>query len=215
MTSVWVSVEGLNGVGKTYLTTRLAHRLGPECRLVTELTDQENHRFTGQVITALTRPGRTFLRTGHPLTETFALLALKVHEYEQIVGGPAVVVEDRGVDTVAVYQAAILADTEPAAMRLVADVHAVAAVWRPLPRLTLLLVDDLDACLARFAARLGVPVPAEDRDLLARVERLYARLAAEHPDRIRVVDRSGRSTDDVLDELHAQVRTVLTGVSVP
>src|ERR1700754_3519943 len=78
----WVSVEGLNGVGKTYLTRLLAARLGPTCRLVSELTDHHPDGFTGRVIAALSRPGSTFLRTGHPLTETFALLALKVYEPE-------------------------------------------------------------------------------------------------------------------------------------
>ncbi len=79
----WVSVEGLNGVGKTYLIGRLAARLGPSCRLLSELTDHDTDQLTGEVIAALVRPGNTFLRTGHPLTETFALLALKAYEYER------------------------------------------------------------------------------------------------------------------------------------
>ena len=81
--TAWVSVEGVNGVGKTYLAWVLAARLGGRSRLLSELTDADGAGVTGQVISALSS-GRSFLRTGHPLTETFALLALKVREYEMV-----------------------------------------------------------------------------------------------------------------------------------
>jgi dTMP kinase len=204
----WISVEGLNGVGKTYLTGRLAARLGDSCRLLSELTDHGTDQVTGQVIAALTRGGRTFLRTGHPITETFALLALKVHEYERLTSGPGqpagLVLEDRGPDTVAVYQAAILARPAPsAAAELVGRILTAASIWRPPPTRTVLLVDDLDACIGRFAARLGEAVDPADRDLLVRVDTLYRDLAAAHADRIQIIDRTGRPEGDVLDEMES------------
>ncbi len=210
----WVTVEGLNGVGKTYLAGRLAAGLGAGCRLISELTDLGGDQLAGQVIAALTRAGGTFLRTGHPLTETFALLALKVLEYEQAGTDGAdvsVIVEDRGVDTVAVYQAAILAQDRPpdAAAEVVRRVHETAAMWRPKPDLTLLLVDDFDTCLDRYAARLGTPVSAADRQLLATVARLYAELVGAEPDRITVVDRAGRSAQDTLAEMQAHCRALM------
>ena len=221
---LWVTVEGLNGVGKTYLAGRLAARLGKGCRLISELTDLGTDHLSGQVIAALQRPGGTFLRTGHPLTETFALLALKVLEYERIREqtasggcGVPVVVEDRGVDTVAVYQAAILAHDDPSedAADLVRRVHETAALWRPQPHLTLMLVDDLDACLTRYAARLGMPVSAADRQLLAEVAELYANLAAAEPDRITVVNRAGRDEQETLAEMQAHCRALLQRTGRP
>ncbi len=210
---LWVTVEGLNGVGKTYLAGRLADQLGEGCRLISELTDLGSDQLAGQVIAALTRPGGTFLRTGHPLTETLALLALKVLEYEQAgtdAADVSVIVEDRGVDTVAVYQAAILTPDHPpdAAAELVRRVHETAAMWRPKPDLTLLLVDDFDTCLDRYAARLGTPISAADRQLLATVARLYAGMAGAEPDRITVVDRAGRSAQDTLAEMEAHCRAL-------
>ncbi|MEV7227232.1 hypothetical protein AB0M79_09440 [Polymorphospora sp. NPDC051019] len=210
--SCWVSVEGVNGVGKTYLTGRLATQLGTSWRLLSELTDHGADQLTGQVIAALARPGGTFLRTGNPLTETFALLASKVHEYERLAtatgGEPGPVLEDRGVDSVAIYQAAILAGTDrSAAPGLVARIHAAAVLWRPLPALTLLIVDDLDSCVARFETRLSKTLDTTDRDLLAHVDDLYKHLAQSHPHRIRIVDRTGRGEDDVLDEMYAHCLT--------
>ncbi|HEX2417122.1 MAG TPA: hypothetical protein VHJ83_03195 [Micromonosporaceae bacterium] len=212
---LWVTVEGLNGVGKTFLAGRLAAQLdGVGCRLISELTDLCSDQIAGQVIAALARPGGTFLRTGHPLTETFALLALKVLEYEQTgtdQSDVSLIIEDRGVDTVAVYQAAILIqDGSPeTAEELIRRVHETAANWRPAPDLTLLLVDDFDTCLDRYAARLGTPVSAADRQLLATVARLYADLAEAEPDRITTVDRSGRSEHDILAEMQAHCGTLL------
>lgn len=215
----WVIVEGLNGVGKTYLATRLAARLGPSCCLLGELTDHGADRLTGQVIAALARPGGTFLRTGHPLTETFAFLALKVYEYERL--APAtrpvtrLVLEDRGPDTVAVYQSAILTADDDKATVLVERIATVTAMWRPKPTLTLLVVDDFDTCIDRFASRLGSPLVPQDRTLLTRVDQLYRELAAREPDRFRIVDRAGRHEGDVLDEMHAHCRTVMKGVVTP
>src|SRR5205823_938984 len=169
-------------------------------------------QFPGQVIAALARPGGTFLRTGHPLTETFALLALKVLEYERAGtdrAGVSMFIEDRGVDTVAVYQAAILSQDCAPAAEFVRRVHETAAMWRPKPGLTLLLVDDFDTCLDRYGARLGAPVSAADRQLLAMVARLYADLAEGEPDRIKVVDRAGRGEPDILAEMEAHCRALL------
>lgn len=215
----WVSVEGLNGVGKTYLAGRLAARLGPSCTLLSELTDHGGEGLTGRVIGALARPGGTFLRTGHPLTETFALLALKVYEYERLARAPQpaarLVLEDRGPDTVAVYQAAILTADPAVAAGLVERIGAAATMWRPTPHRTLLLVDDFDTCIGRFAARLGTPVQPADRALLVRVDQLYRDLAAARPDRFRIVDRAGRGDDDVLDEMHAHCCTAMKEVTAP
>lgn len=80
--------------------------LGPGCQVLAELTDAEGEHVAAQVISALSAGG-SFLRTGHPLTETFALMALKVREYElvmQMATPPPIVLEDRGVDTWSLVQ---------------------------------------------------------------------------------------------------------------
>lgn len=221
----WVSLEGLNGVGKTYLCGRLAARLGSRCLSLRELTDQRGKGLAGEVMEALTRSPDAFLRTGYPLTETFALLALKVREYESLQhlaaaatpeddasASPRIVIEDRGVDTVAVYQAAILGGTASPALayELARRVQLAATPWRPQPDLTVLLVDDPALCVARFEQRLGRPLSSDERGILDTVEGLYAQLAADQSQRVRIVDRRGRREEDVLDELEALCRTSAT-----
>lgn len=208
--TVWVCAEGPNGVGKTRLLGGLASRLTGRCRLVTELTDAGGVDVAAQVISALST-GESFLRTGHPLTETFALIALKVREHElvrQMTTPPEVVLEDRGIDTTALYQAAILlgpdADDQ-ATWELAQQIYATAECWRPKPDLVLLILDDFDTCRRRYADRVGHPMTNDERRLIARVTRLYRRQAAHEPDRFTIVHRAGRSEQHVLDELEQLV----------
>lgn len=202
--TTWITVEGLNGVGKTYLIRQLARRLGDRCLVLDELTNTGDDSAKA-IIGALAEAGGTFLRTGHPVTETFALAALKVREYERVTAlapPPGYVLEDRGMDTVAVYQAAILGGGHALAERIA----AIPAMWRPDPELTILLTDDLDTCIGRFAARTGMPVGAADRELLATVAGLYAGRAAAAPGRWRVCPVTGRAPGDILDQMETWCR---------
>lgn len=194
---MWISFEGINGVGKTYLLQRVAQIL--PCRLISELTDTAASELPGQIIDAMSR-GQTFLRTGHPLTETLALLALKVREYEEASTYRGLILEDRGVDTVAVYQAVILGDS--ADLYEVADrVHRAAARFMPLPDRTILLTDDFETCVGRYERRSGAPMSSQDRALVARAAELYVERADRAPGRFVVLDRRGRTEDDVVLQL--------------
>jgi len=223
---LWVSLEGPNGVGKTHLATMLTARLGADCRLLSELTDTSDDQVATQVIGALAAAGDAFLRTGHPLTETFALLALKVREHElvdRLPDRPRIVLEDRGVDTVAVYQAAIMTsdpdacfhtddERDEAAWELAQQLHATALPWRPLPDLTLLITDDPETCARRWQQREGSAlIPEQQRRLVDRVVRLYQRQADHDRGRFRVVARDDRETDEIVDELHNLVLAAAGG----
>jgi thymidylate kinase len=203
----WVSLEGVNGVGKTYLAGRAADALGPACQPLTELPDSHPDQLPGQIIGALHAGGDLFLRTGHPRTETLLLAALVVHRHEQtttppgIQSGAQVVLEDRGVHSVAVYQAAILAEDDAHAHTLARHILRTVGAWRPLPDATLLLRDDPGRCLRRFSHRIGRPARPDELALMARVDRLYTALAADDPDRITVIDRRQADEQAVVDAI--------------
>lgn len=208
MTPIWVTIEGIEGVGKTYLGGLLAARLGSRCRLLSEVTDHQPRTLPSRVVAALSRAGDLWLRTGHPAAETLALLALKAGEHERIraEGGTYanIILEDRGVDSVAVYQSLILAGLDaPDAhvRRLMELIYATAGHWRPAPDCTLLLADGISTCISRLEQRTGQTITASDRLLIGRAARLYADQAAHEPSRFRVIDRAGRAAEEIVSEL--------------
>ncbi|MEV6987432.1 hypothetical protein AB0M95_40100 [Sphaerisporangium sp. NPDC051017] len=196
----WISLEGVNGIGKTHLIRRAVQALGPRCFSLVELPDTPAAQLSGQIIAAL-QGGDSFLRTGVPRTETLLLAALHVHRYETAHPRPGqIVLEDRGPYTVAVYQSVILNGHDRiegtrggvAGEELLDTAHTVLDLitpWRPLPSRVLLLLDDPDRCLARFQKREGRTVRSDEAGLMRRVTNLYERLAAVDPSRFQLIDR--------------------------
>lgn len=214
MRPCWVSIEGVEGVGKTYLARRLASMLGSRCRFLGEVTDRGPEGLVGQVVAALSRTGDVFLRTGHPLTETFALLALKTyeHEHQRRASGEGVelILEDRGFDTVAVYQAIILGQnsTVERMHALAQRIYAVVTRWWPPPDVTLLLTDDLNMCAERFAERIGRRLHDDELALMDWADQLYTRQATADPHRFVVIRRSGVSEEQTLSLMYETCRNL-------
>lgn len=211
---LWVSFEGINGVGKTTAARALAACLGERCLLLDELTDQAGDTLPGRVISALAAEDDVFLRTGYPVVETLALLALKVREAERLADLPAapqVVIEDRGVDSVAVYQAAILSAQVPRAKPADIAQHVLATMsrWRPLPDATVLLIGDREVCTRRFVDRIGRTLAPRDLRVIGTADTLYTGLAAAEPHRYTVIDTTGRPAEAVADEVGAVVQDLV------
>jgi thymidylate kinase len=206
-TPLWVSVEGINGVGKTRLVRRAAPTLGDSCHTLAELPDTDPDSLPGTVIAALHQAGDLFLRTGRPKTETLLLLGLAAYRRENRMAasrgphsGAEVVLEDRGLYSIAVYQAAILTGDagELEAFTRAAQILDTATPWIPPPDQVLLLRDDPDACRHRFEQRIGRAVTRDERALMERAHVLYGAFAGAYPDRFTVLDRRDHSDDDLL-----------------
>lgn len=193
-TPLWVSIEGINGVGKTSAARSVAATLGARGLLLDELTDQSCDTLPGLVIAALSAEGDPFLRTGHPVVETLALLALQVRKAERLaerdLAGVEVVIEDRGVDSVAVYQAAILCSQYSEASPEAVVRHVLSGIrrWRAFPDVTILLTGDPSVCAARFADRIGHPLAPQDVRVIEQIDALYRAAADDDPGRYTLVD---------------------------
>lgn len=212
---LWVSIEGINGVGKTSAARSAADMLGARCVLLDELTDQPGDTLPGQVIAALAVGNDPFLRIGHPVAETLALLALQLRKAERLAGqdmtGVDVIIEDRGVDTVAVYQAVIICLRDPETLpgELARYLLSATVRWRPLPDATILLTGEPSACARRFAARIGHPLAPADMQVIEQADALYRRLGAWHPDRYIKVDTAGMLPGEAANAVSQVVAALL------
>jgi dTMP kinase len=204
-----ISVEGLNGVGKTYLTARLARQL-PAPPLVLEEFAARNDRggdLGALIIRTLysAAAGDPFLRSGHPGGETLALLAVKMFDFERCRASLAagqLVLEGRSVHSTAVYQSLIChPDDDSAAYEQARALLDLAAAWRPVPDLTLLIADDTDTAIGRAQRRDGRTYNAEQRRIHERAASMYARLALADPARMPVLDRRALSTSQLVAEM--------------
>src|SRR5262249_658950 len=110
-----ISLEGLNGVGKTYLTALVAAADHAQPPLVVEgLWHGVDHKDLGRrrlrtLITA--SHGERFLRGGFPKSETLLLLAIKMHDFETTLPelrAGRTVIEGRSIHSTAVYQSLIM-----------------------------------------------------------------------------------------------------------
>lgn len=216
-----VSIEGLNGVGKTYLTTRVikaaADRGEQPPQVIEEFssradTDGDLGRRLLRTLVAASG-GERFLRAGFPRSETLLLLAIKMHDFEAAL--PALqagrtVIEGRSIHSTAVYQSLIMHPDDEEAFGLASRILDGAARWRPLPDLTIVLTDDVDAAVGRAETRNGETFTDEQWTLHRRAASLFERLAAADPEHVRLLDRREHDADALVDIITAWMASAPT-----
>lgn len=211
-----VSVEGITGVGKTYLTT-LLRTPGTTGRpvILDEFSQRakSDHSDLGRdLLRALidAAAGDRFLRGGYPGAETLLLLAIKMHDYESCL--PTLrhgdlVLEGRSLHTVAVYQSLIThPDNDPQTLTEARALLRLAQQWRPLPDLTILITDDVPTALDRAQQRDDRRYPPEQWRLHHRAAALFTQLADDDPTRTHILDRRTLDTRDAVRLMKTWIR---------
>jgi dTMP kinase len=207
-----ISIEGLNGVGKTHLTARLLARAATSDGVIllkefSARTHTDASDLGRDLLHALLNAahGDPFLRSGHPGAETLLLLAIKMFDYEAgctiALAEGRTVIEGRSVHSIAVYQSLIACPSDDAAYEQARGILNLAADWRPLPDLTILITDDATTAVHRAETRDGNRYTGEQWQLHHRAAALFDRLAADDPHRITVLDRRQLSTDALIDQM--------------
>jgi len=201
-TGLFISVEGIDGAGKSTQAARLAARLGAAGHRVVETREPGGAPGAEEI--------RRLLVEGDPQrwsaeTEILLFTAARRDNVERVIRpaleAGAVVVCDRYVDSTRAYQGM----GGERLRALVEEVHALAIDLDP--DLTLIFDLDPDAALARAGAR---ATAAEARfeekgiDFQKRLRAVYHRLAREEPRRIRLIDAEG-DPDTVAERAWAAV----------
>ena len=193
---MFVSLEGIDGSGKSTQAQLLAERLRASGREVV-LTREPGGTPLGEAIREL------LLHAGHtaPWAEAALFAASRAQHVEEVIRPAlergAVVVCDRYVDSSVAYQGGArgLGIDEVLQLNL-------AAVGGLLPDVTLLLLLDPAVAAAR---RHGEPdrIEREDATFHARIDRAYRALAERFPERIVAVDASlpAAAVTEVIDDV--------------
>ncbi|MEV4709590.1 hypothetical protein [Actinoplanes sp. NPDC049316] len=191
------SVEGVTGVGKTYLTRHAIDLMDTKPLLLEEFSARTDTQpdLGAALLRALREAsaGDPFLRGGTPLAEALVLLAIKRHDLDCVIpelAGGRPVLEGRGVDSTAVCQAVLLHPDDPdAALVTATALLSLAASYRSLPDRTILVTDDPHRAITRAQRRDRCVFTAEQATFMRSVCALFEQVAATDPARYRVVDR--------------------------
>jgi len=197
---VFVTLEGVDGAGKSTQARMLAEALGPE----TVLLREPGGTVAGERLRELLKDASVELT---PRAELMLFCAARAELVDQVISPSLAagrdVVCDRFVDSTAAYQGGARG-IDPG---LVATLNA-AAVRGCMPDRTILLRLDTETAVERARERCESPISdrfeAEGDRFQDRIAAEFDRIAAAEPGRFVVVDAAGS-----VDEVHARVLEAL------
>jgi dTMP kinase len=201
----FITVEGMDGSGKTTHVGRLAEALSHDGHLVQVVRDPGTTALGERLRSLLLEPSADWKL--EPLAEVALFLAGRVQLAEEVVA-PAlaagkVVIADRFLDSSLVYQGARGVPWES-----ILELHRICGV-RVTPDLTLVLDLEAEAARARRADRLTLDrLEASPTAYHEKVRRGYLEIARHFPDRVVVVPAT-RGADEVAQECLELARTRL------
>ncbi|MBV9465140.1 MAG: dTMP kinase [Solirubrobacterales bacterium] len=200
-----ITIEGLDGAGKTTLASGLAEALSRRGMEVSVLREPGGVHVAERLRALVTEPGVAIGARAEALLYAAARAQLVEEALNPLLHAGSWVVLDRFVDSSLAYQGAGRAlGIEP-----VRSINEFATSGLS-PDRTLILTIDPPLGRSRSRARANPldRLEREDDAFFERIARAYAELAAAEPERIRTIDAS-QGPDQVLEAALAAIRDLL------
>lgn len=201
----FVSIEGIDGSGKSVQVKRLVERLRAEGRSVVQTKEPDGGRLGKEIRAILTKGDRQLERV-----EEMLLLNAARYDHVQSVIRPALargnwVVSDRYFDST--YALQVFGATEDLRPLLEAVLQAVVGDARP--HVTIILDLPPDRAAARRTIRKDGPRdPAEDRRDFFQIADGFRSAAASDPDRCHLVN-ADRAEEEVAADIWSRIAPLL------
>lgn len=205
-----ISLEGISGVGKSFFgkfVARKLQELGHKVTLISDLYDYDSNDIGKQILDILLSTNDKFFRIGYPVVEGLLLSALKFYEIEKWIL-PAlkkgqVVLEDRSIDSVAIYSAVLINQQFPEKdiLKTYDQLYKIRKQWGILPDFTIYIKNDFNTALQRAETRNQDKYKKDEIALLAKISEIYDIIAQKHKDRISILNTMHLSPEKITKKL--------------
>lgn len=203
-----LSLEGISGTGKTFYREQLEKSISDKENIlfVKEIFNEVQEGLNKKIFSALYHTEDRFFNMGVPLTETMLLLSRSMYKYESTIRRALedgkTVIEDRSIDTIALYQAILIAQKNGGnPLEIAEKIYSFASSFRKLPERTFLLYGNPDLAISRAEKRDGIPYKPDEIKLLKAVDKFYSIYADTHPERFIKLDISKENSNQILREM--------------
>lgn len=203
-----LSLEGISGTGKTFYREQLEKNIENKQNIlfVKEIFNEAQEGLNKKIFLALYHTEDRFFNMGVPLTETMLLLSRSMYKYEstikQALESGKTIIEDRSIDTIAIYQSILIAQkTGENPFEIAEKIYSFAGSFRKLPQKTFLLYGDSDLAISRAEKRDGIPYKSDEIKLLKAVDKFYSIYADKHPERFIKLDIAKEKTAQILNKM--------------
>lgn len=207
-----LSLEGISGTGKTYYRKKLEEKFkdNNEVIFIKEIFDEVHEGLGKKIFSALYHTEDKFFNMGVPLTETMLLLSRTMYKYESTIkkalNEGKIVIEDRSIDTISIYQAVLIAQKMGGnPLEIADDIYSFAEKFRRVPETTFLLHGDSELAIRRAEKRDGNTYKTEEVTLLKQVDKLYTVYAKKNPNRFIQCDIRNESEEEILRKMYAEI----------
>jgi dTMP kinase len=200
-----ITIEGLDGAGKTTLATGLARELAPRVGTLELLREPGGVAASERVRELVKDPSLEISARAEALLYAAARAQLVQARLEPLLEAGSWVLLDRFVDSSLAYQGG----GRRLGIEAVREINRFATGGLE-PDRTLLLRLDAEALRDRQRVRAEAPdrLEREGDDFFARIAAAYEQIAAAEPQRVRVID-AGRSQQAVLESALAALSDLL------
>lgn len=205
-----ISLEGISGTGKSHfgkLAVKHLQDSGYKVLFVNDLMKYEENDLGKRIIDILSSTNDKFFRIGFPIIESMLLSSVKLYEMEEWIK-PAldsgyIVIEDRSVDTVAIYSAILINKKHPERdiFETYKTLYANWQEWNIIPDSTIYIKGSFEDAIRRSEERNGEQYKADELELLKKASVMYDAISRQYKQRIEVIDTDGLRSEDIVEKI--------------